>query len=91
MTDAKGAPRTNLFTWQYFVNYNFGKGWAIGGAPVITANWDGQPGQQWTVPFGIGITRTLVFGHQPMTVGMQYYYNAKRPDGTGATQLRLIR
>ena len=30
----------NLFTWQYFVNYNLDGGWYITSAPIITANWE---------------------------------------------------
>ena len=62
------------------MNYNFGKGWALSSAPSITANWDAPSGQQWTVPVGGGISRTLVFNRQPMTFGFQYYYNVKKPD-----------
>lgn len=90
MHDNGGPPKTNLFLWQYFVNYNFGKGWALATAPSITANWDAQSGQQWTVPVGGGISRTLVFNKQPMTLGFQYYYNVKRPDNAGSTTVRFV-
>ena len=89
MTDANGPPRTNLFLWQYFINYNFGKGWAITTAPSITANWDASRNQRWTVPAGGGISRTLVFNRQPMTLGFQYYYNPIRPDNANSTTLRF--
>jgi hypothetical protein len=89
LTDTGGEPKTNLFLWQYFVNYNFGKGWALATAPSITANWDAAAGQQWTVPVGGGISRTLVFNRQPMTLGFQYYYNAKHPNNSYATTLRF--
>jgi hypothetical protein len=89
MTDANGPPRTNLFLWQYFVNYNFGKGWALSTAPSITANWDASRSQRWTVPVGGGISRTLVFNRQPMTLGFQYYYNSIRPDSANSTTLRF--
>lgn len=90
MTDANGPPRTNLFLWQYFVNYNFGKGWALATAPSITANWDASRNQRWTVPVGGGISRTLVFARQPMTLGFQYYYNPIRPDNANSTTLRFV-
>lgn len=83
-------PKTDLFVAQPFVNYNFGPGWALGFAPLITANWDADSGQQWTVPLGLGITRVTVLGARPMNVGIQYYYNVKRPDGAPAYQLRFI-
>jgi hypothetical protein len=89
LTDSNGPPRTNLFLWQYFINYNFGKGWAIAMAPSITANWDAPNGQRWTVPAGVGISRTLVFNKQPMTIGIQYYKNVKKPDNSPGTLLRF--
>jgi hypothetical protein len=89
LQDSNGPPRTNLFLWQYFINYNFGKGWAIATAPSITANWDAPDGQQWTVPIGIGISRTLVFNRQPMTLGFQYYNNVKKPDNSSGTAVRF--
>ncbi len=90
MHDNGGSPETNFFLWQYFVNYNFGKGWALATAPSITANWDAADGQQWTVPVGGGISRTLVFNRQAMTLGFQYYYNTKRPDNAASTTVRFI-
>ncbi len=87
--DANGEPRTNNFLWQYFVNFNFGKGWALSTAPSITANWDATRSQRWTVPVGGGISRTLVFNKQPMTLGFQYYYNPIRPDNAASNTLRF--
>ncbi len=88
--DAGGDPKTNLFVMQPFVNFNFGKGWALAFAPLITANWDAESGNEWTIPLGIGITRTTVFNRRPMSLGVQYYYNVERPDGSGANQLRFV-
>ena len=82
--------KTDLFVAQPFVNYNFGKGWALGVAPLITANWNAADGQQWTVPLGMGISRVTVLGTRPMSVGLQYYYNVERPEGSPAFQLRFV-
>ena len=89
LTDANGSPETNLLVLQWFVNYNFGKGWAISAAPINTANWDAPSGQRWTVPLGMGITRTFVFNRQPMSLGVQYYRNVTRPNGAPGNQLRF--
>ena len=89
LTDANGSPETNLFILQWFVNYNFGKGWAISAAPLNSANWDAPSGQRWTVPLGMGITRTFVFNRQPMSLGVQYYRNVTRPNGAPGNQLRF--
>lgn len=87
--DSGNEVETNLFLFQPFINFNFGQGWALAFAPVITANWDADAGEQWTVPLGMGISRTTVFNSRPMTLGVQYYYNVERPTGQGASQLRI--
>ena len=79
-----------MLVFQPFVNYNFGQGWALSTSPLITANWNAASGQEWTVPLGLGITRTTVFNERPMSIGLQYYYNVERPDGSAAQQLRFV-
>ncbi len=81
--------RINQFLFQPFINYNFGEGWALSFAPIITANWEATGGNQWTVPLGIGITRTTVFDGRPMTIGVQYYNNVERPDNGPGQQIRF--
>jgi hypothetical protein len=90
IADAGGDPRVNLFLVQPFINYNFGPGWALSFAPIITANWDAASGEQWTLPLGGGIVKTTVFNGRPMNVGAQYYYNVVRPDAAPASQFRLV-
>jgi hypothetical protein len=50
VSDSGAENETNLFVLQPFVNYNFAEGWAVAFAPLITANWDASPGNEWTVP-----------------------------------------
>jgi hypothetical protein len=88
--DNGGDPEINLFVVQPFVNYNFGGGWALAFAPLMTANWNASPGDEWTVPLGVGISRTTVFNRRPMSLSAQYYYNVERPDGAASQQLRFL-
>ena len=90
MTDTGGEPKTDLFLVQPFVNYNFGKGYALGFAPSITANWDAPSGQEWTVPLGLGLSRTTVFNRRPMSMSVQYYHYVERPDGAAGQTLRFV-
>jgi hypothetical protein len=73
-------PDVNSMTLQYFINYNLKKGYFITLQPIINANWNASAGNTWTVPFGGGIGRVMKLGNQPVNVGAQAYYNAKRPD-----------
>jgi hypothetical protein len=88
--DNGGDPEVNQLLVQYFVNYNFGKGWAITSAPIITANWEAASGQEWTVPFGVGIAKTTLFNRRPMTLGAQFYFNVAHPDNGPSNQLRMF-
>ncbi|MGH7469826.1 MAG: neuromedin U [Longimicrobiales bacterium] len=74
---------------QPFINWNFGVGWSLATAPVITANWDADGGDQWTVPLGMGISRTSVLGTHPIILAAHYYKNIVRPDFGPDDQVRL--
>ena len=82
-------PDVNQFLTQCFVNYNLHKGWFVGMAPIITANWQASRGNVWTVPFGGGIGRVTKFGAQPVSVLAQFYGNAVHPANAPAWTMRL--
>jgi hypothetical protein len=88
--DAGDTTKTNQLLVQPFVNYNFGKGWALSSVPIITANWEAESGQQWTVPLGLGLMRTTKFSGRPLVVGVHYYYNVVRPDTAPSSQVRFM-
>ncbi len=70
----------NKFTFQYFVNYNLEKGWYLTMTPTITANWEADSDDRWTVPFGGGVGRLMRFGKQPVDFKLQGYWNAEHPE-----------
>ena len=79
----------NRFLLQYFVNFNFGGGWAIGTVPVVTADWKAESGEQWTVPWGAQISKVIRIGQQPANILVGYYYNGTRPTGGPESQVRV--
>ena len=79
----------NLFTWQYFINYNFPSGWYLTSAPIITANWEASSGNKWTVPFGGGVGKICKIGKRPVNLTLQYYYNVEATDFGADSQIRL--
>jgi len=83
-------PAVNSMLIQPFVNYNFGKGWALSTAPNITANFSATPGQAWTVPLGLGLTKTFRLATTPMQLGVQYYSNIVKPNLAPSTQLKVV-
>jgi hypothetical protein len=79
----------NRFLLQYFVNFNFGGGWALGTAPIVTANWKADDGNKWTVPWGLQISKITRIGSQPVNLLLGYYANSKHPEGGADAQVRV--
>ncbi len=88
--DEGGDPEVNQLLLQPFVNYNFGKGWALTTAPIITANWDAPDGEEWTVPIGAGLIKTTAFNGRPMSIGFQYYHNVEHPSASASNLVRVV-
>jgi hypothetical protein len=61
----------NLMTIQPFVSYNFPKGYNLSTAPIITANWETDSDDTWTVPIGGGGGRPIRFGKLPVNLQAQ--------------------
>jgi len=79
----------NFFTWQYFINYNLDGGWYLVSAPIITANWEADSSNTWTVPFGGGVGKIFRIGKLPLNGQVSGYYNAEKPDSGADWQLRI--
>lgn len=86
-----GRADVNIFTLQYFLNYNLAKGWSIGTSPILTASWNASSGNVWTVPAGLVIARVFKVGAQPMNASVGYFYNVTRPDNPPSpkSQIRI--
>jgi hypothetical protein len=65
---------------QPFVNYNLPDGWFLVSAPVITANWEADADDRWTVPIGGGGGRVFRIGRQPVNAALHAYYNVESPE-----------
>lgn len=70
----------NKFLFQYFINYNMEDGWYLSSTPIITANWEADSGNEWTIPFGGGIGRLVKFGKLPVDFKLAAYWNAEKPE-----------
>jgi hypothetical protein len=84
-----GDSDVNLFTWQYFINYNLPDGWYLTSAPIITANWEADSENTWTVPFGGGLGKIFSIGKQAVNGQVSAYYNVEKPDYGPDWQLRV--
>jgi len=70
--------------WQYFINYNLPKGWAITSTPTMSVNWNAEGGAAWTVPVGGGIALVTHLGPQHFKLSGQAFWMAARPEGAAS-------
>jgi hypothetical protein len=88
-TQGLGGTHYNSFLTQPFANYNFGQGWYVGSAPIITASWPAVQNKAWTLPVGGQVGRVLKIGGKlPVNLSLGVYYNAVRPEFGSTWQLR---
>lgn len=78
----------SLMVLQPFVNYNFGKGWYVTSAPLMTADWEAD-GEQWTVPVGGGFGRVVHLGKQAVNFKAAVYGNVIKPDNGSDYNVQL--
>jgi hypothetical protein len=77
--DRSDVTMTNL---QYFIFYSLDETTSIGAAPNIIANWEQDDDNTWTVPIGIGISKTIQMGKVPVRFGAEVHYSVITPDDT---------
>jgi len=74
---------------QPFVNYNLSDGWYLTSSPIITANWEEDSGDRWTVPVGGGFGKIFRIGSQPMNFSTQAFYHVESPEFGPDQSLRV--
>ena len=73
-------PEVSRFTLQPIINYNLEKGWYLTSKPVITADWEQEGTDKWSIPVGGGVGRMVKFGKQPVDFSLTAYKYSKNPD-----------
>ena len=74
---------------QPFINYNLPNGWYLTSAPILTANWEAEAGEKWTIPIGGGVGKIQRFGKLPLNLQLQAFYNVETPEYGPDWQLRV--
>ena len=68
------------FLFQYFINYNIEDGWYLSSTPVMTANWEADSSDRWTIPLGGGVGKMVKIGKAPVDFKLAAYYNVEKPE-----------
>jgi hypothetical protein len=89
VTDSNDAAPINQMLLQPFLNYNFTGGTYLTVSPIVTANWEADGGDVWTVPLGGGVGHIFHFGKLPVNTQVAGYYNVATPEFGADWQLRF--
>jgi hypothetical protein len=78
-----GKLDTNETTLKLFFAYALGNGWSIESNPVILYDWEAVSGNEWSVPVGAGVSKTLMFGRVPTKLAFEIQNFVASPDRFG--------
>ncbi|MEA3301695.1 MAG: neuromedin U [Pseudomonadota bacterium] len=73
------AADVNVFSAQIAVNYKLKNRWYLTSSPLISANWEAEKENRWTVPLGGGIGRVFKFKKMAVAIDVGAYYNVESP------------
>ena len=71
----------NQLLLEPFINYNLGNGWYLITDMNLTANWQTDSSNRWTIPLGGGAGKMFAIGSQKMNTKLEAYYNVVKPNG----------
>jgi hypothetical protein len=71
----------NQLLLEPFINYNLDNGWYLISDMILTANWEADSSNTWTIPLGGGVGKMFAIGGQKMNTKLEAYYNVEKPDG----------
>lgn len=83
----------NTLSFQPMVYYNFPSlpGVSLSYSPTITADWELDTSDRWTIPVGLGVGKTFLLGNKGHAVDISVggYGVPVRPDGGPKAQMKL--
>ena len=74
---------TSVTGGQYFYSFNIKDGWVFAAGPTFSYNHEADSGNKWTLPVGVGVSKTEIIGGRPWRFGFQYWYYVESPDNFG--------
>jgi hypothetical protein len=75
-----GTPDLSQMSLLYFFNYKLPEAWQIGFNPTITYNDKASSGNQWNVPVGLYIGKTVRAGRLPVNIKVGGEYSVVSQD-----------
>jgi hypothetical protein len=84
-----GSMHLDTTSIQVFLNYNLPKAWSIGTVPTFVKDWN-LHGEQWLVPVGATLSKTLSIAKVPISLSLGFYANVVHPDGGSPWLTRMV-
>ena len=89
-----GGEQVNDFNAEYFLTWNLPRGWFLQSNATVTADWEADDANRWTVPVGGGFGKVFAVGKQSLSPAVQAFYNPVRPssgpDWSASISLQLL-
>ena len=81
---------TNETTLSVFFAYALGDGWQIESTPTILYDWEAVSGNEWLVPVGLGVSKTMYIGRVPTKLAFEIQNFVVSPDRFGSEWLLKV-
>jgi hypothetical protein len=81
--DGEGPWETNETSVKIFFAHALGNGWQIESNPTILYDWEAVSGNEWSVPIGVGVSKTIMAGSFPMKFAFEIQNFVVSPDRFG--------
>lgn len=78
--DRNSVSKLNL---QYFIIRQLPNMWQVSMSPNIVANWEAPSDNRWTVPIGLGVSKTMFMGKMPVRWGIEVQKSIIQPNAFG--------
>jgi hypothetical protein len=77
------TPNISQGTLLYSLTYALANAWQIGTNPTISYNNNAKGGNQWNVPVGLFVGKTIKVGKMPINIKLAVEYSVVRQDTFG--------
>jgi len=74
-TSQGNIPDANYMSLIYFFVYNLPDAWEIATNPTVSYDHNASSGNQWNVPVGLGVAKTISIGNMPVKVQLAVEYS----------------
>lgn len=86
----KNTPDASYLSMLYFFAYNLPYAWQIGFNPTISYDHNASSGNQWNVPVGLFVAKTVKMGNVPLKFQLGVEYSVISQDAFGQqAQIKL--